>query len=134
MVNKLREVILCKYGEIILKGANKSTFEAILLREVKRRAKSVGNFSVRSMQSTVYIEPLDDEANDLIGEMYEAAKKIFGFAGICRAASCEKNMDDIIKPLRNIFRISFPTLVLSVQKQEEATKNSLSVLPKLPHR
>ncbi len=108
MVNKLREVILCKYGEIILKGANKSTFEAILLREVKRRAKSVGNFSVRSMQSTVYIEPLDDEANDLIGEMYEAAKKIFGFAGICRAASCEKNMDDIIKTATEYLQDKLP--------------------------
>ena len=30
----IKEVILCKYGEIILKGANKSTFESILLKEV----------------------------------------------------------------------------------------------------
>ena len=55
----MKEVILCKYGEIILKGANKSTFESILLKEVKRRAKAIGNYSVRYMQSTVYVEPLD---------------------------------------------------------------------------
>ena len=39
----MREVILCKYGEIILKGANKATFESKLLKEVRRRAKHYGN-------------------------------------------------------------------------------------------
>ena len=85
----MREVILCKYGEIILKGANKSTFENILLKEVKRRAKAVGNYSVRYMQSTVYVEPMDEEAEELIGEMYDQIRHVFGFAGICRAAVCE---------------------------------------------
>ena len=53
----MKEVILCKYGEIILKGANKAHFEALLLREIKRRAKHIGNYSVRYAQSTVFIEP-----------------------------------------------------------------------------
>ena len=67
----MKEVILCKYGEIILKGANKSSFESMLLREVKRRAKAIGNYSVKYMQSTVYVEPLDEDAEDMIGDMYE---------------------------------------------------------------
>ena len=91
----MKEVILCKYGEIILKGANKSTFESMLLREVKRRAKAIGNYSVRYMQSTVYVEPLDEEAEDLIGDMYDQIRHVFGFAGICRAAVCEKDIDVI---------------------------------------
>ena len=57
----MKEVILCKYGEIILKGANKGSFETILLKELRRRAKAVGNFSVRVAQSTVYIEPESDD-------------------------------------------------------------------------
>ena len=91
----MKEVILCKYGEIILKGANKASFESLLLKEVKRRASAVGNYSVRYMQSTVYVEPLDEDAEFNIGDMYDQVKHIFGFAGICRAAACEKNMDDI---------------------------------------
>ena len=93
----MKEVILCKYGEIILKGANKSTFESILLKEVKRRAKAIGNYSVRYMQSTVYVEPLDEEAEDLIADMYDQVRHVFGFAGICRAATCEKDMAEITK-------------------------------------
>ncbi len=93
----IKEVILCKYGEIILKGANKSTFESMLLKELRRRAKYVGGFTVRYAQSTVYIEP--EEGADFcdIDEMYEQAKKVFGFASVTRAAVCEKNMEAISK-------------------------------------
>ncbi len=92
----MKEVILCKYGEIILKGANRNKFETMLMREVKRRAHKVGGFNVRYNQSTVYIEPVDDSVTEEdIDVMYDQAKKIFGFAGITRAAVCEKTMEDI---------------------------------------
>ena len=92
----MKEVILCKYGEIILKGANRNKFETMLMREVKRRAYKVGGFTVRYNQSTVYIEPKDDSVTEEdIDVMYDQAKKIFGFAGVTRAAVCEKNMEDI---------------------------------------
>ena len=58
----MKEIRLCKYGEIILKGANKGHFEALLMRDIRRRAKHIGNFEVSYAQSTVFIEPLDDEA------------------------------------------------------------------------
>ena len=93
----MREVILCKYGEIILKGANKATFESKLLKEVRRRAKHYGNYSVRYMQSTVYVEPMDEDADFAVGELYEQVKKIFGFAGVCLAAACEKDIGDICR-------------------------------------
>ena len=35
-VSTMNEVILAKYGELILKGSNRSSFEAMLLREVRR--------------------------------------------------------------------------------------------------
>lgn len=95
----MKEVILCKYGEIILKGANKSSFESALVRQVRRRAKKVGEFNVRYAQSTVYVEPLcedDDEAAVQLDAMYEEVKCIFGFASVTRAAVCEKNMEAIL--------------------------------------
>ena len=96
-VKIMKEVILCKYGEVILKGANRSTFEAQLLREVRRRAAMFGSYNVRANQSTVYIEPLDDGADDAIGALYEQIGKVFGFAGIARSAVCEKSMDAILE-------------------------------------
>lgn len=104
----MKEVILCKYGEIILKGANKSTFESILLKEVRRRAKAFGSYSVRCMQSTVYVEPLDTDAEEALGDMYESLKHVFGFAGICRAAVCEKDIEVIKRTAAKHLRDSLP--------------------------
>lgn len=93
----MREVILCKYGEIILKGANKAQFESKLLKEVRRRAARYGNYSVRYMQSTVYVEPLDENADFAVRELYGTVKHVFGFAAVCLAAVCEKDIDAICR-------------------------------------
>lgn len=37
----MKEIILVKYGEIALKGLNKSTFEDMLQKNIKRRLKSL---------------------------------------------------------------------------------------------
>ena len=89
----IKEILLCKYGEIVLKGANRRYFEDMLCREMKKRAACYGNFDIYRAQSTIYIEPMDDEA-DLDG-MFEAAGKVFGVVAISRAAVCEKNIEDI---------------------------------------
>lgn len=89
----MKEILLCKYGEIVLKGANRKYFEDMLCREMKKRAHEYGSFDVYRAQSTIYIEPLNDEA-DLDG-MFAAASKVFGIIAIARAAVCEKNMEAI---------------------------------------
>ena len=94
----IKEILLCKYGEIVLKGANRKSFEDMLSREMKKRAACYGKFDVYRAQSTIYIEPMDDEA-DMDG-MFEAASKVFGIVAIARAAVCEKNMEDIARTAR----------------------------------
>lgn len=94
----MKEVILCKYGEIVLKGANRSYFEGLLTKELKRRAKKFGSFKITHMQSTVYIEPLD-EFSDFEG-MYEAVGCVFGISAYNRAAVCEKDINDIMTVAR----------------------------------
>ena len=49
----MKEIILCKFGEIVLKGANKKYFEDMLCREVRKRAKNYGKFDVYKSQSTI---------------------------------------------------------------------------------
>ena len=91
---KQQEVILCKFGEVVLKGANRQNFESALVKELRRRASPHGVFKIYFKQSTVYIEP-QDEFCDMDG-MYDSARKVFGIVGVNRAAVCEKNMDSII--------------------------------------
>ena len=94
----MKEILLCKYGEIVLKGANRRFFEDMLAKELRFRAASFGNFSVRYAQSTIFIEP-QDELCDLDG-MFEAARRLFGIAGVVRAAVAEKNMESILETAR----------------------------------
>ena len=96
--NSIREVILCKFGEVVLKGANRQNFESGLVKELRRRASPYGNFKIYFKQSTVYVEPQDDAA-DMDG-MYNVARKVFGIVGVNRAAVCEKNMDAILDMAR----------------------------------
>ena len=59
----MKEIFLLKLGEIVLKGANKRQFEDKLRQNVRRRMRPYGNFDVYLMQSTVYVEPMDEEAD-----------------------------------------------------------------------
>lgn len=91
--NKIEEVILCKFGEVVLKGANRQNFESSLVKELRRRASPYGTFKIYFKQSTIYVEPQTPDC-DMEG-MYNAARKVFGIVGVNRAAVCEKNMDSI---------------------------------------
>lgn len=90
----MQEVILVKLGEIVLKGLNRRTFEDRLMKNIRRRIAKAGNFDVRSMQSTVYITPKDEDAD--IDEAEERVSKVFGVIGYARACVAEKNMDAIL--------------------------------------
>ena len=89
----MKEIFLLKLGEIVLKGANKRQFEARLRQNVRRRMKTYGNFDVYLMQSTIYVEPMDDECD--IDGAWEACRSIFGVVSLCRCRPCEKNLDAI---------------------------------------
>jgi thiamine biosynthesis protein ThiI len=70
----MREIILCKFGEIALKGLNKSNFESVLVKNVRRRLKRLGEFELRRAQSTLYVSPLDssidmDEVDKLMNPL-----------------------------------------------------------------
>ena len=89
----MNEMFLMKLGEVVLKGANKRQFENRLRHNVRRRMEPFGNFDVYILQSTVYIQPMDDLA-DLDGA-WEACHRIFGVVSLCRCRPCEKNVDAI---------------------------------------
>lgn len=89
----MKEIVLVKYGEMVLKGLNKRTFEDMLTKNIKRRLKGIGHFQLTSAQSTTYITPLDEDID--LGEVIDCVGKIFGIAALCRACVCEKNFEDI---------------------------------------
>ncbi len=97
----MKEIILCKYGEIALKGANRAHFERLLRDILKRRTEPFGKFKIYSVQSTVYIEPLDEYAD--VDGAYVTAKNTFGISAVSRAIETEKNMDAILEMAKTQF-------------------------------
>ena len=95
----MKEIFLLKLGEIVLKGANKRQFEAKLRANVKRRMRHYGNFDVYLMQSTVYVEPMDEECD--VDGAWDACHTIFGVVSLCRCRPCEKNLDAIFEAVEN---------------------------------
>ena len=93
----MKEIFLMKLGEVVLKGSNKRQFESRLRQNVRRRMKPYGNFDVYIMQSTVYVEPMD-ELCDVDGA-WEACRSIFGVVSLCRSRACEKNVDAIFETI-----------------------------------
>ena len=89
----MNEIFLMKLGEVVLKGANKRQFENKLRQNVRRRMKPYGNFDVYIMQSTVYVEPMDEQAD--VDGAWDACRSIFGVVSLCRCRPCEKNLDAI---------------------------------------
>ena len=94
----INEVILCKYGEIVLKGANRQNFESSLIKELRRRASPYGIFKISAKQSTIYVVPQEDSC-DMDG-MYEEARRVFGIIAVNRAAVCEKTMESIVETVK----------------------------------
>ena len=55
----MKEIILAKYGEIILKGGNRPKFERMLIDNIKNALKNVADFKISIRQATVYVEEFD---------------------------------------------------------------------------
>lgn len=90
----MKEVILCKYGEIVLKGLNKSYFESAMVATVKRRVADLGASELSFGQSVLTLTPLDDSFD--FEEALRRLKKVFGLVGVIRAAACDKTPEAIL--------------------------------------
>lgn len=89
----MKEILLLKLGEIVLKGLNRGSFEKRLMKNVAWRIRDLGKFKIYCLQSTIYVEP-EDEGVDML-EVEDRVSKVFGVVSICRAVECPKDMDAI---------------------------------------
>ncbi len=88
----MREIILLKLGEIVLKGLNKRRFEEKLMGNIRKTLDDCGNFSMKIAQSTIYIFPDDDF---IFNKAIEKLKCIFGVVSIVTCGETEKDINKI---------------------------------------
>ena len=89
----MKEILLIKLGEIVLKGLNRKAFEDTLIKNIRRRLAKIGKFTVKSSQSTITVTPLTDEED--MDEAAECVSRIFGIAAFSRACAAEKDLENI---------------------------------------
>ena len=92
----MKEILLLKDGEIVLKGLNRRQFEDVLKKNVRIALHSLGRFEITSAQSTITVRPLSDGID--LDEASERVARVFGIVSFSRAALCdEKTMDSVLK-------------------------------------
>ena len=91
----MKEIILIKNGELALKGLNRSTFEDILIKNIRKRIKPLGEFEYRKEQSTVSVVPMDEYID--MDEVSDRISRVFGIAAYSRALQVQKDMDVILE-------------------------------------
>ena len=94
----MKEIILLKLGELVLKGLNRRNFEEKLMSNAKRRLHTYGDFKVTTRMSITYIEPRTEDCD--IDGAFEAMKKVFGAVGVCRCRACEKDKDKMLDAIQ----------------------------------
>lgn len=107
MALMLEKVLLVKYGEIVLKGLNKSNFEQMLENNIKKTLRHCGcdseSFRIAREQSVMVISRNTKSEK---GDSFDAEKivpilsKVFGIAAINLAVKTEKNMDALKEAAR----------------------------------
>ena len=89
----MQEVLLCKLGEIVLKGLNRKAFEDRLAGNLRRRVRRVADCPVSLRQSVIFVEIPDGVDADAV---VEEVRRVFGIASLSRAAVCEKTLEGIL--------------------------------------
>ncbi|MCD8049407.1 MAG: tRNA 4-thiouridine(8) synthase ThiI [Clostridia bacterium] len=89
----VKEILLVKYGEIILKGLNRSKFENMLESNIKRTAGADAIKEMKASQAIIYIIPAEGVDIDALAKKIS---KVFGILSIIKAGVFPKDMDVIL--------------------------------------
>lgn len=85
----MRDVLLVRYGEVFLKGANRPYFLKVLVDNVKKAVKPIGG-RVWMSDSRIYVADFSD-LQDCIARV----TKVFGIHSVSTAVEMEKDLDRI---------------------------------------
>lgn len=85
----MRDVLLVRYGEVFLKGANRPHFLKVLNDNVKKAVKPIGG-CVWMSDSRIYVSDFDD-----LQECISRVTKVFGIYSVSPAVEMEKDLEAI---------------------------------------
>jgi len=87
----VENVVVIRYGEIMLKGKNKRFFEDKLVSQIRHALSDLGKLRVYKAHSRIYIDVESYNVNDIT----DRAKRVFGVVSLSVAKRFEVDMDKI---------------------------------------
>lgn len=97
----MKEIVLIKYGEIILKGLNRHIFEDKLVKNIQKAVGKSAN--VYKSRATIYAEPAE---NADVDEIIRRVMRVFGVVYVIRAAVCDKTIAAIAETAKSYLDFS----------------------------
>lgn len=88
-----KKLILIRYGEIMLKGLNRSHFENKLIKNIRYSLSGLGRINIRKTQGRIFIEPLTDDYD--IYKATDALSKVFGIVSVSPVVKIKNDFDEI---------------------------------------
>ena len=102
----MRKVLLVRFGEVYLKGLNRSSFLKILVDNVKKAVKGT-EATVWLADSRIYVADFDD-----MDDMVNRVKRVFGLYSVSPAYEMEKDFEtiaskcvELAKELKGTFKV-----------------------------
>ena len=89
----MEKVILVRYGEIALKGLNKSYFVDLLLRNIKATLKNLSGLKLEKIQGRFIVRLAPEEYEKAV----VALQKVFGIVSISKAYVIENDFEEMKK-------------------------------------
>ncbi len=103
----MKEVILIKLGELVLKGLNRNKFEDLLLKNIRSSMKKFGTAKVKAAQSTVYVEFEEDDVD--MDAVLESCARIFGIVTVVKSAKTNIDFENIKEKTKSYLRMDLMT-------------------------
>jgi len=110
----MEKVILCRYGEIHLKGANRGYFEHALLNNIKQVLKEYKS-SIKRVAGRYEVSEFEDEQTE---EIVQKLKKVFGLHSLS-VASKFKTCEQEILNICSTIKLSEKTFKVEVRRADK---------------
>ena len=111
--------IVCHYGEIGLKGGNRSFFENKLMQNIKERLALDDFLKIQRISGRIIIQ-LSEQGIKNRDKIKNDIKNIFGISHFSFAENCQPNLVDIKnKALEILEKIEFETFKIETQRSEK---------------
>ena len=125
----MRKVLLVRFGEVYLKGLNRSSFLKILTDNVKKAVKGTGA-SVWLADSRIYVAEFED-MDDIVNRV----KKVFGLYSVSPAYEVDKDFEEISRACLEVCKdLSGTFKVLARRSDKSFPINSMDMAVELGGR